>query len=91
MQVACRPPSLRSRVYILDPLLEVSQCSGEGVGHVQGFRLTLLLPEVSSAAYAASLTCSVTCFQSSSSGTGIPGMAVLVCPLHAPSLQPANF
>lgn len=73
MQVACRPPSLRSCIYILDPLLEVPQCSGEGAGHTQGFGLPLLLPEVSSAAQKVpdtSLAWSVTCFHPSSFGTG---------------------
>lgn len=48
VQVARRPPSLRARLCILDPLLEVSQCSGEGAGHTLGFGLPLILLQVSS-------------------------------------------
>lgn len=48
VQVACGPPSLRSCLCILDPLLEVPQCSGEGAGHTLGFGLPLLLPQISS-------------------------------------------
>ncbi|XP_035203059.1 mitochondrial carrier homolog 1 isoform X6 [Oxyura jamaicensis] len=43
--VACWPPSLCTRVHILDPLLEVSQCPGEGVGYTQVFGLPLLFPK----------------------------------------------
>uniref|UniRef100_A0A8V5GHZ0 Uncharacterized protein n=1 Tax=Melopsittacus undulatus TaxID=13146 RepID=A0A8V5GHZ0_MELUD len=82
--VARRPPSLCSCIHVLDPLLEASQCSGEG--HMQALGLPMLLPEVPEPCPLGA----VTCFHPPAVGL-VPSRAVLLCLLRALSWQPAAF